>query len=56
MTQEQVSALSSVDLHLVNTVEKAGDFLTWLSQRRPQGRSLVELEGMHYLLGMETFA
>jgi DNA polymerase-1 len=44
MTQEQVSALSSVDLHLVNTVEKAGDFLTWLSQRRPHDAVSVDTE------------
>jgi DNA polymerase-1 len=44
MTQDQVSALSNVDLHLVNSVEKAGDFLTWLSERRPHNAIAVDTE------------
>ncbi len=38
------SGLANTQLHLVNSVEKAGDFLTWLSQRRPYDAIAIDTE------------
>jgi len=44
MTERQTHDLSEVKLHLVDSVEKASEFLTWLSQRRPYGAVSVDIE------------
>ena len=36
--------LSNVQLHLVDSAEKAGEFLTWLSQRRPHDAIAIDIE------------
>jgi len=36
--------LSGVQLHLVDSVEKAGEFMTWLSERRPDDVIAVDTE------------
>jgi DNA polymerase-1 len=38
------SGLENTQLHLVNSVEKAGEFLTWLSQRRPHNAIAIDTE------------
>jgi DNA polymerase-1 len=38
------SGLENTQLHLVNSVEKAGEFLTWLSQRRPYNAIAIDTE------------
>jgi len=38
------SDLENTQLHLVNSVEKAGKFLTWLSQRRPYDAIAIDTE------------
>ena len=38
------SGLENTQLHLVNSVEKAGEFLTWLSQRRPYDAVAIDTE------------
>ena len=38
------SGLENTQLHLVNSVEKAGEFLTWLSQRRPYNAVAIDTE------------
>ena len=44
MTERQTHDLSEVKLHLVDSVEKASEFLTWLSQRRPYDAVSVDIE------------
>jgi DNA polymerase-1 len=44
MTERQTEDLSAVQLHLVDSVEKATEFLTWLSQRRPYDAVSVDIE------------
>jgi DNA polymerase-1 len=44
MTERQTEDLSAVQLHLVDSVEKATEFLTWLSQRRPHDAVSVDIE------------
>lgn len=44
MTERQTEDLSAVQLHLVDSVEKASEFLTWLSQRRPHDAVSVDIE------------
>ena len=44
MTERQTEDLSQVQLHLVDSVEKATEFLTWLSQRRPYDAVSVDIE------------
>ena len=36
--------LSNVQLHLVDNVEKAQDFLRWLGERRPHNAIAVDIE------------
>ena len=36
--------LSNVKLHLVDSVEEANNFITWLSQRRPYDAVSVDIE------------
>jgi DNA polymerase-1 len=38
------SGLANTKLHLVNSVEKANEFLTWLSQRRPHNAIAIDTE------------
>jgi DNA polymerase-1 len=38
------SGLANTQLHLVNSVEKAGEFLTWLGQRRPYDAIAIDTE------------
>lgn len=38
------NGLGNVKLHLVDSVEKAGEFLTWLSQRRPNDAIAIDTE------------
>lgn len=38
------TGLSNVQLHLVDSVDKAGEFLTWLSQRRPHDAIAIDIE------------
>jgi DNA polymerase-1 len=38
------TGLTNTQLHLVNSVEKAGEFLTWLSQRRPYDAIAIDTE------------
>jgi len=44
MTEIQTTDLSKVQLHLVDSVEKASEFLTWLGQRRPYDAIAVDIE------------
>lgn len=44
MTEIQTTDLSKVQLHLVDSVEKASEFLTWLGQRRPYNAIAVDIE------------
>jgi DNA polymerase I len=44
MTETQAKDLSNVKLHLVNSVEKAQEFLTWLSERRPYDAIAIDTE------------
>jgi DNA polymerase-1 len=44
MTERQTEDLSAVQLHLVDSVKKATEFLTWLSQRRPHEAVSVDIE------------
>lgn len=39
-----VNDLSDVKLHLVNNVEMANNFITWLSERRPHNAIAIDLE------------
>ena len=52
MTERQVTDLSEVQLHLVDSVEKASEFLTWLSQRRPYDAVSVDIETGEYANGV----
>ena len=52
MTERQVTDLSEVQLHLVDSVEKASEFLTWLSQRRPYDAVSVDIETGEYKNGV----
>jgi DNA polymerase-1 len=47
-----VTDLSEVQLHLVDSVEKASEFLTWLSQRRPYDAVSVDIETGEYANGV----
>jgi DNA polymerase-1 len=38
------SGLANTQLHLVNSIEKANEFLTWLSQRRPYDAIAIDTE------------
>lgn len=44
MTEEINNGLSDVKVHLVNSVEKAQEFLTWLSQKRPHNAIAIDTE------------
>jgi DNA polymerase-1 len=44
MTETQPADLSNVKLHLVDSVEKAQEFLTWLSERRPYNAISIDTE------------
>lgn len=44
MTEIQTTDLSKVQLHLIDSVEKASEFLTWLGQRRPYDAIAVDIE------------
>jgi DNA polymerase-1 len=44
MTERQVDDLSKVQLHLVDSVEKANEFLSWLSERRPYDAVAIDIE------------
>lgn len=37
-------SLSSVQLHLIDSAQKANDFLAWLSERRPYNALSVDTE------------
>ena len=43
-----VEGLGDVQLHLVDSVEKAGEFLTWLGQRRPHDAIAIDTETGEY--------
>ena len=43
MTQND-AGLGNVKLHLVDSVEKAQEFLTWLGQRRPYDAIAIDTE------------
>jgi len=38
------SSLANVNLHFVDSVEKANNFITWLSQRRPHDAIAIDIE------------
>jgi DNA polymerase I-like protein with 3'-5' exonuclease and polymerase domains len=42
------NGLGDVQLHLVDSVEKAGEFLTWLGQRRPHDAIAIDTETGEY--------
>ena len=44
MTERQTEDLSKVQLHLVDSVEKANEFLSWLSERRPYDAVAIDIE------------
>jgi DNA polymerase-1 len=44
MTNERLSALSDVKLHLVDNVDAAQKFLTWLGERRPYNAVSIDTE------------
>ena len=45
MTSGQNDGLSGVSLNLVDSVEEAGKFLSWLGERRPYGGAVaVDIE------------
>ena len=43
-----VEGLGDVQLHLVDSVEKAGEFLTWLGERRPHDAIAIDTETGEY--------
>ncbi len=43
-SQTESQGLGSVKLHLVDSVEKANDFISWLAQRRPHNAVAVDIE------------
>ena len=43
-SQTESQGLGSVKLHLVDSVEKANDFISWLAQRRPYNAVAVDIE------------
>jgi DNA polymerase-1 len=43
-----VEGLGDVQLHLVDSVEKAGEFLTWLGERRPYDAIAIDTETGEY--------
>ena len=43
-----VEGLGDVKLHLVDSVEKAGEFLTWLGERRPHNAIAIDTETGEY--------
>jgi DNA polymerase-1 len=44
MMSDNSSGLGNVQLHLVDSVQKAGEFLTWLSERRPNSAIAIDTE------------
>jgi len=43
-----IEGLGDVKLHLVDSVEKAGEFLTWLGERRPHNAIAIDTETGEY--------
>ena len=42
------NGLGDVKLHLVDSVEKAGEFITWLGERRPHNAIAIDTETGEY--------
>jgi DNA polymerase I len=49
MTETGQQGLGNVKLHLVDSVEKANEFITWLGQRRPYNAVSVDIETGEFL-------